>query len=772
MIRKTKSDSKESFTMGTSVNYKIMLIVVLVIAIALSASTYIGVVTESEVLHNSLIQKGKNLTSNIASSTKSAFWSLNWLFVEDLLKEFSKSGNEDIVYIKIIKPNGEVYLADDKQYYGKQVDAELLFDKFTILSDQQVNNWQDESGVLLVHPVLIGKDIWYILLALSTKSIHDSLTNLIFKNIALGGVLLFLSSAIFFILSRSFSKPIRDLISATRIISEGERDQYIAVTSRDEIGFLAHSMNNMLQSINDAESALRASNERFVAVLDSIDATIYVADLETNEVLFMNRAMKLAFGSAGEGELCYKVFRGRDVPCDRCKNRELHNGKGDWDGRLVWEEFNPLNERWYANYDRIIHWIDNRLVHLQVAFDITQTKELEEQRREAEAKLQQSQKMEAIGKLAGGVAHDLNNILSGIINYPELILLDLPEDHKLRKPIDNMRKAGERASVIVNDLLTLARRGLSINEVINLNKVISNYLASPEHSKLFSFHPEVTIEFGAEQELHCIKGSPVHLSKVVMNLLANAAEAIPEKGKIQIKTSNVVLAEELDGFEPVEPGEYACLTVTDTGVGMEKEYQKKIFEPFFTNKIMGKSGTGLGMAVIWGTVKDHNGFVDLQSEVGKGTSFSLYFPMTNEQPSERVLENTDLGSYGSPGATILVVDDMDSQRELVKDMLELLQYTVILVPSGEEAINYLKENEADLVLLDMLMDPGINGLETYKRIRKIKPDQPTIITSGYSESEDVKEALALGARRYLRKPYKLSVLAKILYDELKTEVSG
>jgi signal transduction histidine kinase/ActR/RegA family two-component response regulator/HAMP domain-containing protein len=766
-MERNTSEINEPFKMSTSIKYKIMLIIILVIFIALSASTYIALVTGSKIFHASLIEKGQNLTHNIAVSTKSAFLSRNWLSVEDLLHDSVLNSHDDIIYAKIIKPTGEVYLATEKIYIGQQVSPKLLRNKESIINDHYFLEEKVGKGILLVLPVSIETDTWYIHLGLSTDAIHQALNTLITKNIILGVILFMLSATVFFFLSRSISQPIIDLANATKTIVEGKRDHYIQITSKDEIGFLGHSFNKMTQRIENAEKALKASNDRFITVLDSIDATIYVADLDTKEILFMNRAMKLAFGAQHEGQLCYKAFGGQNGPCTNCNNRKLIDKEGMPTDTVFWEGLNPVNKRWYANYDRVIQWIDDRLVHLQISFDITETKELDKKRRETELQLRQSQKMEAIGKLAGGVAHDLNNILSGIINYPELILLDLPEDHKLRKPIKNIQKAGERATTIVNDLLTLARRGVVVSRVVDLNEVIRDYLLSPEHDKLLSFHPQVKVNLSLADDLEMIKGSPVHLSKAVMNLVSNASEAMPQGGRIHIRSQNIYLKEAILGYETIEPNTYVLLIISDEGIGIAQEEQKKIFEPFYTKKVMGRSGTGLGMAVIWGTIKDHFGYIDLKSSSGTGTAFYIYLPVTKEKMPQQPVAQNEVSSLNGKGETILVVDDIEEQRELACEMLHLLDYQVTTVASGEEAVEYLKHHAVDLIIVDMIMDPGINGLETYKRIIQFKPGQRALIASGYSESDEVKEALKLGVGQYLRKPYNISTIAKAIQKELK-----
>lgn len=384
-----------------------------------------------------------------------------------------------------------------------------------------------------------------------------------------------------------------------------------------------------------------------------------------------------------------------------------------------------------------------------------------------ERRLQRVQKMEAIGTLAGGVAHDLNNILSGLVSYPELLLMDMAEDSPLRKPIQTIKKSGEKAATIVQDLLTLARRGVGALEVVDLNHIISEYLNSPEFEKLQFYHPDILIETRLDPSLGLISGSPVHLSKTLMNLVSNAAEAIPHKGNVVISTVNRYIDTPIKGYDEVEVGDYVTLTVSDNGTGISPGDRERIFEPFYTKKVMGRSGTGLGMAVVWGTVKDHKGYVDVQSTEGKGTSLTIYIPITREQ-----IDKTHGGpcltieDYKGNGESILVVDDVEEQRKIAAEMLTKLGYSVQSVASGNDAVDYLKDNPADLLILDMIMGTGIDGLETYKRVLRLHPEQKAIIASGFSESEEVKEAQRLGAGPFIKKPYLLEKIGLAVRAEL------
>ena len=403
----------------------------------------------------------------------------------------------------------------------------------------------------------------------------------------------------------------------------------------------------------------------------------------------------------------------------------------------------------------------NLMYYDGVIEDITERKHLESQ-------FQQAQKMKAVGTLAGGVAHDLNNILSGIVSYPELILMDLPENSPLREPIKTILKSGKKAAAIVQDLLTLARRGVSISEIVNLNDIMSEYLASPEFNKLKDYHPSAKVQSRTDSELLNIMGSPVHLLKTIMNLVSNAAEAMPDGGEILLSTENIYLDLPIKGYDEIEEGDYVVLTVSDTGIGIVDEEVGKIFEPFYTKKVMGRSGTGLGMAVVWGTVKDHKGYINVESILGKGTTFKLYFPVTRKQKVETKHSNK-LIDYKGNGESILVVDDIKDQREIASKILSQLGYSVKSVPSGEEAAKLLETEKVDLIVLDMIMPHGIDGLETYKRIINFHPRQKAIIASGFSETDRVKEAQQLGVGNYVKKPYTIEKIALAVRAELKKD---
>ncbi|WP_457576520.1 CHASE2 domain-containing protein [Desulfomarina sp.] len=514
--------------------------------------------------------------------------------------------------------------------------------------------------------------------------------------------------------------------------------------------------------LQDREKTLRS-------ILTTIPDIIFRLD-SSNRITFISHAVT-AYGMSPKAVIGQSIFD-FIAPEDRekAKKRLTERAKTDQPMKemelclLVQLENSPAeeNKRYFNISAEGIYEGDTPVyIGLQgIARDVTIRKKLEGQ-------LLQAQKMEVIGNLAAGIAHDLNNILSGLVSYPDLLLLEVPKDGSLYKKITIIQKSGQKAAAIVQDLLVLARRSVSADTVCNINTIIEEYLNSPEFGHIVSSYPKIDIIRQLEGNLMNIRGSDVQFSKVIMNMVINAAEAIADSGRITISTANVHLRKALNGYETIPPDQYVSVSVSDSGTGIHPDDLDKLFEPFFTKKRMGRSGTGLGMTIIWTTVKDHNGFIDIQSTQGEGTTLTLYFPATDQViPSgkkELILEDhTGTG-------TLLVVDDIEDQLEIATNMLSRLGYHVHTASSGKEALEIIKKEEIDLVILDMIMPSGLDGLETYREIIRIHPGQKAIITSGFSESERVRELQQLGAGKYLAKPYTLEQLCIAISEALDEE---
>lgn len=394
--------------------------------------------------------------------------------------------------------------------------------------------------------------------------------------------------------------------------------------------------------------------------------------------------------------------------------------------------------------------------NLQLQREISERQQAEEKNKKLADQLVQAQKMKAIGLMAGGVAHDLNNILSGLINYPELLLLQLPKDSELREIASEIKDTGKRAAAVVADLLTVARGIASVKEITNLNVLVTDYLNSPEHKQLRAHYPGVVCRTELAADLGNISCSRVHIKKCLMNMVTNGAEAVHKSGEILISTRNkLVQGEE----QNLAKGEYVVLAVRDSGPGISENDISRIFEPFYTKKVMGRSGTGLGLSVVWNTVQEHGGAIQVESSE-TGTVLELYFPVTREAyvgEEEFTLGQETLKGHGE---LVLVVDDERLQRDIASRLLTILGYRVETAASGEDAVAFMKKHDADLLLLDMIMEPGINGRETYEQILTLHPDQKAVIVSGFSQNSEVEKMQDIGTCLFIRKPYTLAQLGK------------
>jgi len=418
----------------------------------------------------------------------------------------------------------------------------------------------------------------------------------------------------------------------------------------------------------------------------------------------------------------------------------------------------------YKIVDTTVYAVSDKSI--TVFIDQTERVKTNKAKKNLEEKLHRSKKMEALGLLASGVAHDLNNILSGLVTLPEIILLKMGKRDPNRSRVETIYHSGIKASAVVNDLLTIARGIATKKTVFNIDSIVKDYFDSPEFKNLEKKYPLVKVISKLNAKNTNILGSEIHIRKSIMNLITNAFEVLENKGFISISINNIQLNSTVKCYQIIPTGNYVVLEISDSGKGIDKNYLNRIFEPFFTRKQMGMSGTGLGLAIVWNTMEDHGGYIDLTSEIGKGTSFKLYFPLSKEKISETG-DYISINSFKGKGEKILVVDDEEIQRSVASELLVELNYTPTVVSSGEEAVKKIKTTNFDLILLDMILQDGINGKETYKRIKEISPNQKAIIVTGMSSSKDVDETIALGASSIITKPYAIAEIALALKDVLQ-----
>ena len=522
------------------------------------------------------------------------------------------------------------------------------------------------------------------------------------------------------------------------------------------------------------EAALRASEQRYREMVENLNDALYIANPD-GVLTYISPVISTITSFLPQELVGTKLIdlvhrSDRDYLISRMSNTG-RTDKTQTECRLLQKK----NTHCWVRLTVNPRFQDSELVEFSgVITDLTREKQQEQEQARLEELLHRSKQMEAIGTLAGGIAHDLNNILSGIVSYPDLLLLDLPDGDPRKQIIETIKKSGERAAAVVQDLLTLARTGITGTISVNFNQLIEEYLAGTEVELLKNYHPGLRISYEPEKSLLPINGSPSHLKKILTNMIKNSAEAMPNGGILRITTANTYIEELIVHSGRIPEGQYIKVAISDTGVGIETRALERIFEPFYSTKNMSRSGTGLGMAVVWSSVQDHRGFIDIKTDPGQGTEMQLYFPVEptalqhSPEPADPPLTTEQLTGSGE---SILLVDDLPEQLEIGTRILEKLGYKVASASSGEEAVAYLEKHHADLVILDMIMEPGQDGLETYEQIIAAAPGQKAVIASGYAETQRVKKALHLGAHQFLRKPYSMSALGEAVRNALSQQRS-
>ena len=412
---------------------------------------------------------------------------------------------------------------------------------------------------------------------------------------------------------------------------------------------------------------------------------------------------------------------------------------------------------------QIINDFDGRIEgFFDVITDISERKEAEEKRWEMESQLQQAQKMESIGTLAGGISHDFNNSLQAILGYAQMLLLDTEEKDSKYPKLLQIEMAARRASELTQQLLAFSRKVESQLRPVDLNQEVKQV----EKLLKRTIPRMINIELDLEQDLNIINADPSQVEQILMNLAVNARDAMGEQGTLKIETKNITLDEEYcKNYLGTIPGDYVLLALSDTGHGMDKETSERIFEPFFTTKEIGK-GTGLGLSMVYGLIKKHQGHITCQSEPGKGTCFKIYFPTMMDNVQEMSGgDETDLPPRGDE--TILIIDDEALIRELGEQILSRFGYKVLTAIDGEGGIKTFRDNKESisLVILDLMM-PGMGGRRCLEELQRIKPDIKVVIASGYSPEGNVNTSMYTGARGFIAKPFDVRQMLVVVREVL------
>lgn len=497
-----------------------------------------------------------------------------------------------------------------------------------------------------------------------------------------------------------------------------------------------------------AEKNLKASEEKYRSMMKAMPDQAYICSPDFR-IEFMNRAMIDRLGHDATGELCYNALFGHDEKCPWCVFEKVRKGQ-----TITYEQKDSETNRYYLVKCSPVNLVEGQPSKLSILRDVTDLKLMEKERIQAEAKLQQALKMESIGTLAGGIAHDFNNILSSVIGFTELAMDDAEENTILKENLGEVFKAGLRAKDLVKQILNFARQSDGETKPVQVSTI------AKEGLKFIRSSIPTTIEIKQSIESNSlIMADPTQIHQIAMNLCTNAAQAMEtDGGVLSVGLTDVVFDDDFtESCDGLKPGKYLKLSVSDTGPGIPPEILESIFEPYFTTKAPGK-GTGMGLATVYGIVKQNGGDIVVDSNVGKGCTFNVYLPITKKRSEA---EHVQTEALPSGSEHILVVDDEPTIAKMIQHMLERLGYHVTIRTNSMEVLELfrMKSTDFDLVITDMTM-PGMTGDKLAEQLMIIRPEIPVMLYTGYNNKISYKIASEIGIKGFAYKPVVKSDLAK------------
>lgn len=733
--------------LNQSIRKRFISVLALVITIAVVLFAAISIAWDVRTTERELENQADHMLSLSLESLSSALWQYNNEYVNDYIDSLFRY--ENLAFAQVV--------------IGEQIAKTRVSQKYSninfLKSDLEGFIWR--SGEVSYNDTVVGE----VRIAISRERIGQLVVYESLASLVLVGVIIFLIfGTVYFLSDKYIFSPLHRLENSARSISAGNLDAEINIGTHDEIGQLAKTFKQMIVNIKnitasrddlnreiakreEVESALKISKETLLSVMNGIEATVYVADIDSHEILFMNKYMIELYGSDMKGKNCYEGFRNLGAPCELCNNKQLLDDTGKPNPPVVWSDFNTFTNRWYLHHDRAIQWVDGRYVKLQIATDITELKTMENG-------LRQAHKMESLGRLAGGIAHDFNNILSAINGFSQLALDSIPPDSSAVEDLEEVIRSGNRAARLVKQILAFSRKEEQKLQTLCLQDLLDEAIQLVRATLPSTI--EFDLEIYSERKLF-IDGDETSFHQIVLNLCTNAAHAMEETGgkiHISLKPSS----RRKHGIDPLEvvKDNYVELIIKDTGCGIAKEHLDEIFDPYFTTKDIGK-GSGMGLAVVHGAVKSHSGFIEVESDMNKGTLFRLYFP---EMKGGKEIVGDEQDKFPRGDERILVVDDEKSIVRLMVRRLESLGYSVKSAHDSRDAFNMVSEDlkSFDLIISDQTM-PHLRGDQLAQKIHALRKDLPIIICSGYSQYIDTGTSKQFNIAQVIDKPVEFSTLA-------------
>jgi PAS domain S-box-containing protein len=644
----------------------------------------------------------------------------------------------------------------------KRLDAKEMPDDFQ-LARSRVSQRQpklirpiDEASIAAYEELddIYGKPALILRVMLPRTIYRQGLTSLLQILLLLCAAGFVFGAATLFLLERYILSRVADLSeNITQIGASGNLAERLPVTGQDELAYLGTAINGMLEDLEKTETERHEGRMRLSVLMEKMPAVLWTTDTELRFTSSVGAGLAPLKLRANEmvGQSLFEYFHTEDpefvaiAAHQKAIAGEVVTYELEWQKRVFESHVQPL------------HNPEGELLGvIGVALDITDRRHLADQ-------LRQSQKMQAVGELAGGISHDFNNLLMVVKGHGEMLLDRLAEASPLRQNVEQIQKAADRAAALTRQLLAFSRKQVLQPRVLELNEVVNGMI------QMFArvIGENIELRFLPAAGLSRVKADPAQMEQVLLNLVVNARDAMPDGGRLTIETSSI----EIDSSYAADhagmgPGHYAMLVVSDTGCGMDTGTQSRIFEPFFTTKAQGK-GTGLGLATVYGVVKQSGGFIWVYSEVGRGTTFKIYLPEVTADVDKRAADKVAGGLQ--PGhETILFVEDEDSVRVLVRGYLEAAGYRVLEAEDGVHALELTAKHTGPIHMLitDVVM-PRMSGRELATRLAAKQPDMKVLYISGYTDDSIFRDGVLEGGMFFLQKPFNLRALAQKIREVLE-----
>jgi len=723
--------------------------------------------------------KGKTIVSNVQSIASPEKYIIDFSspvfdkhkkIISIITTQLNMKNISDIITHVEIEKTGHAFLLNENYKIIAHKEKEKMFLKHCQSLNDQISSgndylkFSDQDGTQffgayfnvskLTNTMISSSENinWTVVVLQENNEMLSPLNSIVWRLMLFAVLLGSIAIVLLVFFSRTITEPIRHLSEGAAILGKGNLDHRVEIETEDELKKLANSFNEMAanlfnskQEITEREADLKKANNYISNIINSMPSILVGVDAK-GRITQWNKKAEETTGikkNEAKGRLLPEVFPQMASEMDNVMESMATN-------EIKVESKKPYNNKTqYMDitiYPLVSDGVEGAVVRID---DVTSYYNLEQQ-------LNQHRKMDAIGQLVGGVAHDFNNLLAGILGAAEMLKNKGNDGRKTVKYVDMIILASTRAAELISKLLAFSRKGAIVFTPVDIHDILNDVSVILERS--IDKKIEIQINNNAEQSV--VVGDSSQLQNVFMNIGINASHAMPDGGEVSFTTSILKLEKIACNEMPfdIEPGCFIEIEIRDRGCGISSENIHKIFEPFFSTKEQGE-GTGLGLAAVYGTIQDHHGAVNVSSELGVGTVFRIYLPL-----SDKVVEKTTGDVKALRGAgQILIVDDEEIIRTTARVMLEDLNYSVITAENGKEAVAVFQEKykDIDLVLLDMIM-PEMNGRDTFKKMREVDDNCRIIISSGFSKDEDLDDLMQRGLDGFIRKPYRKFELSQLL----------